>query len=459
MTKRFASIWKELTKFAISRQEKLGVPGFSLGIICGEEIQTAGFGVTSVAHPLSVTDETLFQIGSITKTFTGVLIMQLVESGDLDLDSLIRTVLPNFRVKDEEASEQATLRHLLTHTCGWAGDTCMDTGNGSDALALHVEKMASLEQLAPIGTVWSYNNAGFGVAGRMIEVVTGKSYGEVLRERLVKPLGFRTGFLNPGDVMTERFAVGHHVGSEGASVAKPWALAKYVEPMGSLVCDIKDLLIYARFHLGDGQASSGGGRIITAESLAAMHEPIVNIWGNESWSLPFSILDRDGIRVVAHGGGTTGQASLFTTVPEKAFAVATITNADRGGRLAREIAAWALDAYVDIPSETPQPIRVEESVLSELVGRYGRPFADVEIRLQDGQLVAQTTYKMGSPTADYPPPPAPPPVKLIPCADDRLVMLDGPNPGTTIDVVRTEERAIGWLRIGSRIHQRLSHVD
>ena len=253
----------------LSKIEKRDVPGAVVGILHEGETRTAGFGVTNVDHPLPVTDETLFQIGSITKTFTATAMMRLVEMGKLELDATVRTYIPEFQVADETASSQATIRHLLTHMGGWFGDFFHDTGAGDDALSKYVADMADLEQLTPLGTLWSYNNAGFYLAGYVIEVVTGKSYEAALRELVLEPLDLQHAFLDPGDVMTHRFAVGHRVTDEGAQVARPWPLHRAAYSAGGITCSVHDLLEYARFHLGDGTAEDGT-RLLKPESLSLM---------------------------------------------------------------------------------------------------------------------------------------------------------------------------------------------
>src|SRR5580658_10634149 len=165
------------------------VPGVALGITCDGRDFARGFGITSVNHPLPVDEETLFQIGSTTKTFTATAAMRLVEAGKLDLDTPIRTYLPEFTMRDPSVTEGATMRHLLTHTGGWEGDFFPDTGDGDDALAKFVALMAQLPQLTPLGTVWSYNNAAFALAGRVIEVLSGKTFEAALTELVLKPLG------------------------------------------------------------------------------------------------------------------------------------------------------------------------------------------------------------------------------------------------------------------------------
>ena len=130
------------------------VPGVAVGITCDGQEFIRGFGVTNINHPLPVDEDTLFQIGSTTKTFTATAVMRLVEQGTLSLDEPIRSYLPSFKMRDPAVTEGVTIRHLLTHTAGWQGDFFPDTGNGDDALTKYVGLMAGLPQLTPLGTVW-----------------------------------------------------------------------------------------------------------------------------------------------------------------------------------------------------------------------------------------------------------------------------------------------------------------
>src|SRR5579872_493846 len=190
-------------------------PGVALGLWHAGEEQHAGLGVTSVENPLEVTPETLFQIGSITKTFTATTAMRLVERGDLDLDAPLRTYLPGLALADEDVAARVTMRHLLTHMGGWVGDYFDDQGPGDDALARIVARLVNAPQLTPLGSVWSYNNAGFYLAGRVIEVVSGKRYEDAVQELVLDPLELRQTFFFAEQVMTRRFAVGHLRNDDG----------------------------------------------------------------------------------------------------------------------------------------------------------------------------------------------------------------------------------------------------
>ena len=177
--------------------EETQTPGVAVGLLHAGEEDAAGFGVTSLENPLDVTPDTLFQIGSITKTFTGTAAMRLVERGELDLDAPVRTYLPELKLSDEDVAARVTTRHLLTHTGGWIGDHFDDLGSGDDALARICASMSSLPQLTPLGEVWSYNNAGFYLAGRVIEVLSGKPYEEAMQELVLEPLGLEQTFFSP----------------------------------------------------------------------------------------------------------------------------------------------------------------------------------------------------------------------------------------------------------------------
>jgi CubicO group peptidase (beta-lactamase class C family) len=454
--------WGRLCEFVGQVVARKRIPGVAVGLLHAGELNTAGFGVTSVENPLPVTDSTLFQIGSITKTFVGTAMMRLVEMGELDLDATVRTYLPDFRVADEDASAQVTVRHLLVHMGGWEGDFFYDTGAGDDALAKYVVLMADLEQLAPIGTVWSYNNAGFIVAGRIVEVVTGKRFEEALRELVLEPLGLNRTFFNPADVLTHRFVVGHDVTGEEPQVARPWAMPHSAYPAGGITCDVRDLMRYARFHLGDGVVpdegngeakAEGGTRLLSLESMAQMRLPQATVWKDEAWGLSWTIDDIGGTRQVSHGGGTLGQVSQLTLLPERDLAVAVLTNADQGGMVTQAVVKWALREYLGLEQDDPAPIEASREELAQYVGHYSNPFSDVDIGLLGGRLVGQTTYKKGFPDQDSPPLPSPPPASLAMCEKDRLLVMDGPDKGDTAEIVRKPDGSIGWLRV-ERIHVR-----
>jgi len=248
------------------------VPGVAVGVVHAGEETIHTFGVTSIDNPLPIQPDTLFQIGSITKTFTATALMRLVEQGKVDLEAPVRRYLPDFRLRDEEVAQQVTVRHLVTHTAGWVGDDFTDTGPGDDALARYVDNLVELPQLTPLGELWSYCNSGFAVAGRVIEVVCGQSYESAARELVLEPLGMGHSFFSAAEVMTHRFVVGHTSPFEEVAepvVARPWPLARAANSMGGLISCVPDLLRYARVQLGRGPRD-----FLAPESVARMRSPL-----------------------------------------------------------------------------------------------------------------------------------------------------------------------------------------
>lgn len=447
-------IFSQLREQVIADMERLSIPGVAVGVLAGDQELAAGFGVTSVENPLPVTPDTLFQIGSITKTFVATAVMRLVEDGKLDLDAPVRTWLPDLRLCDDGVAQRVTLRHLLTHTGGWVGDYFNDFGSGDDALARMVAEVAKLPQLTPLGDHYSYNNAGFYLAGRVLEAVTGTPFEQTIKEWVLDPLGMNRSFFSPGEVMTHRFVVGHEAIDKQPKVARPWPIGRAVHAAGGLVATVHELFRYARFHMGDGTAANGA-RLLSQESIAAMRTPRVPASGVQHIGLSWFITDLDGTRMISHGGGTHGQVTHLAIVPERKFAVAILTNSDQGGTLIYPLLDRALSLYLDLDNPKATPVDVPQDRLQAFAGRYDSALTGAEITPGEGLLVLQAFDKGGFPTPDMPPGPPLPPVRLAFYAEDRVVGLDEPYKDARGEFLRGPDGRIAWLRVSGRLHRRV----
>src|SRR4051812_10166586 len=215
--------WQErLTALA----DKHGVVGASLAIAHGDEIVEAATGVLNRRTHEPVTTESVFQIGSITKVWTATLVMQLVDDGLVDLDAPLVTYLPEFKVADADLTRTVTTRHLLSHTSGIAGDFFPETGRGDDCLEKFVALMADLPASHPLGATMSYCNAGFVLLGRLVEVLRGATWDQVMRERLLQPLGLEAAGTLPEEALLWGVATGHITppGAAAPIVAPQWGL-------------------------------------------------------------------------------------------------------------------------------------------------------------------------------------------------------------------------------------------
>jgi CubicO group peptidase (beta-lactamase class C family) len=437
------SRFQELVEVARASMEELSVPGLALGVLFGGQEETAGLGVTSIENPLEVTPDTRFQIGSITKTFTATAIMRLVEAGRLSLDDPVRTYLPELRLSDEDVAARATIRHLLTHTGGWEGDYFDDLGWGDDALGSMVKRLRGLPQLTPLGEVYAYNNAGFYIAGRVLEVMTEQTFEQALHELILEPLALESTCFFPDDVVTRRFAVGHDQDeSDETIVARPWAVGRAAHPAGGLLSTVPDLLRYARLWMG-------GGDLLAPTSLEEMLRPQISP-GDEfdSVGLAWFMRTRNRVPVIAHGGGTKGQVSWLAIAHKHDFACVVLTNHIRGGTAAERIFDQATETYLGFREPELEAIELPAERVSEYVGRYESKMVNVELAPSGAGLELRLTFKGGFPTPETPPPPSPPPLPVAFSGENAIFVPEGLYKGLRAEFLRDAAGRIEWFRMG-----------
>jgi CubicO group peptidase (beta-lactamase class C family) len=433
---------------------ELHIPGVAVGVTYREQTFTAGLGITNIDHPLDVDDRTLFQIGSITKTFVGTVAMQLIERGELDLDAPIRAYLPDFAVYDEEASDMVTVRHLFTHTAGWVGDWFPnDLGQGDDAVARYVASMIDTPQLTPPGQILSYNNAGFNVAGRIFEVIVGKPFSYIMQEYLFDPLEMTHTYMLPWKMMTYRFAVGHVVIDDRPSVARPWSIGRASGPAGGIVTNVRDMMNYAQFHLGEGVFK--GKRLLGAESLHLLHLPQVSYTPTHRVALTFWVDERRSASTIWHSGGTVGQISRLTIIPDYDFAILLVTNAGTGRQLTPAVTDFALEHYLSVPTPVAPIKETDSQELSEYTGNYSATLTAASVHIQDETLLIRRQSLGGFPTKDTPPtsPELTPPVQYRFYDDDHIIGIHTPHTGDLAQFVRSNDGSIAWLRLNMRLHR------
>ncbi|MDE3101928.1 MAG: beta-lactamase family protein [Chloroflexota bacterium] len=442
-----------IARIVAAEQARHPIPGVVVGVAFGDDEIVAPFGITNVDHPLPVDAGTLFQVGSITKTFLGTLVMRLVEEGRLDLDTPVRRWVPELRLRDEDAARGVTLRHLLTHRAGWFGDHFEDTGSNDDALARYVELMATFEQQVPVGTIWAYNNAAFALTGRIVEKATDRPVEAAMRELLLVPLGLDHTFFFADQVITYRVASGHNVFDGTARVARPWALARASNCLGGIVSTVPQLLRYARFHMGDG-AAAGGGRYLSPAAMALMRSHLaagpLGQWRGIAWA----IQDAHGVDVIFHGGATIGQQALLHIAPSRRFALAMLTNTSQAAQIQSAMAAWAWERYLGAEHDEPAARAHTEAEAARVAGTYRQPANELRITVAgDGLVLHQRPLESSFRKRMEEPPPIPKPVPLAFCAADRLLLLEGPLAGSQVEVLGPE-----WVRFGSRIYRRVSEA-
>jgi len=314
--------------------QRHAIPGLSAAFDRGGEVHRAASGVLNVTTQAGVGDDSVFQIGSVTKVLTGTLVMQLVDEGRIELDAPLRRYLPDLRLAGEPASDAVTIRRLLAHASGIVGDVFLDTGRNDDALALYAERCGDLPFLTEPGAYFSYCNSGYNLLGRAIEVVTGEPWARRLRGRLLAPLGI-VAAVDAEEAVRLGTAVGHVVDADGQTALTPTTyLPRSGDPAGSrLAMSPSSLLAFARMHLRDGVAPDGT-RLLEAATARAMRELViplpVDIAGPSGYGLSWQVYDAWRPRAVGHDGATIGQSAFLRLLPEWDVAVAMLANSGSG---------------------------------------------------------------------------------------------------------------------------------
>lgn len=451
-----------LSEFVEMTAINLEIPSVAVGVWADGQEVYAYHGVTSIDNPLPIDRDTLFELGSVTKTYTATVLMRLVAAGQVELDAPVRRYAPELRLTDERAAAEVTVLNLLNHTSGLDWGIIADTGEGDDALASYVAKMAELKQIAPPGTRASYSQAGYNLAGRVIEKVTGLTYERAVASLLLEPLGLSHSFFADGEVMTRRFAVGHNPGEDGAlSVARGWRRWRANNPGGGLVSSVADQLRWARFHLGDGRAESGE-RVLPADVLHRMKQPTVELRGStlgDALGVCWFLRDVGGVRTVGHGGSANGQFAELLIVPECSFAVVSLTNAGPNGiPFNQAVVRWALEHYLEVADRDPEPLPYDPAQAGELVGKYENDAMTLVIAAQETGMTLEVGIKpeiRAASEGEMPPDYSPTAIGLLPGDGDEYIVTEGGLKGQRGFFTRDADGPVVGVDLAGRLFNRV----
>jgi CubicO group peptidase (beta-lactamase class C family) len=418
--------------FVQATATKLGMTGVAAGVWVDGRETYACHGVTSAENPLPADEQTLYLIGSVSKTVTATALARLVDEGRVDLDAPVRRYVPEFALADEQAAARITVLHLLNHTSGLDWGFVLDTGEGEDAVARYVAKLPELKLLTAPGARASYSQAGYILAGRVLEKVTGRSFERAVASLVLEPVGLAHSFYERDDVMTRRFAVGHNVGPDGAlSIGRLWRRPRGDNPGGGLASSAADQLRWARFHLGDGRTESGE-RVLSSDMLRRMHEPTTVLRASklgDAIGVGWFVRDVDGVRTVGHGGSANGQFAELLLVPERSFAVVSLANTGPDGiPYNQAVVRWALETCLGVKDRDPKPLPLDEARARELVGRYANEVITVTVDTTERGLRLEARIKpeiRAAATREVPPDHAPFDFGLLPGAGDEYIITGG----------------------------------
>jgi CubicO group peptidase (beta-lactamase class C family) len=369
-----------------------GIPSAAIGVLHDGEITDFAVGVKNLSTQEPATIDTIYQCGSMTKTWTALAFMQLVDEGKVGLDEPVRTYLPGFKVASPEVSAKVTPRHLLNHTNGIEEDYG-DPGEDDDVYERMVDNIASAPQVHPLGYTHGYSAAlGYAILARIMEVIDGKRWDDIMQDRLFDPLGLTGTSSWREQVDQDRAATGHLIRSleEGPIVSPLGYLPRAFGPGGNLNSTAREVLTMAQVFLNGGKAPNGT-RIVSAEIIREMMVSRVAIpdpymFGPE-WALGLIVCDWHGETVYGHDGSTVGQSARLRILPASNIAISMLANGGPRDSFYKKVFNEILAELgaVTIP-DLPKPDPTLSLDLSKYEGAYERPGARYEVEAECGKL-------------------------------------------------------------------------
>ena len=369
-----------LEAFAFEKMSKTGIPGLSIAVVNRDGVIYArGIGFRDVEKGLRATPRTSYCVGSVTKSFTALAIMQLAEKGVLSLDDPVEEYVP---LKVRPFGEQVRIWHLLTHSSGIpalayaealirnvVGDekTWVPLASPEDVLTFMSDAEGWVE--CRPGERFFYLNEGYVLLGHVIEKASGMRYEEYVRESILKPLKMERSYFSREEFdADEDKATPYLIDKEGARRASTYPFG--ISADGGLISNAMDLANYLRMFLNRGEFE--GSRLISEESVKEMEEPRVKLpyelFGNEAYGYGWSITpDFLGRKLVGHSGSVLVSTAYVGYLPEEGVGIAVLANLS--GYPLSHIGFYGLAlALGEDPEELP--VIKKDRLMDRLAGEY-----------------------------------------------------------------------------------------
>jgi CubicO group peptidase (beta-lactamase class C family) len=352
-------------------------------VLLDGEVHEAATGFADVRTGSPLTPRHVCLVGSTAKVLTATLLMQLVDEGLLNLDAPVTD-----HVKHLDLPSDITVAHLLSHTSGLAMGPYADHNRNDDAVASYAESISRKHVVCGAGERWGYSNAGFVIAGRIVELLRMTDWDTALRRHLLEPAGLTESATLPEEAILHPVALPHLRSGDAVEVAPGWGIAgRAMGPTGSsLVMTAADLVKFAAVHLSSGIASDGT-RLLSAESVDAMMQPRAEVSPGspfaDQWGLGWYLAQWGTARAVGHTGHNHGAGSHLMLFPDAGGAISVVFNTVPGDaglvhELFRELASELFGAAKPTPWKPVTSLPPEDT--ARHCGRY--TCSDFELEVQ-----------------------------------------------------------------------------
>ncbi|UCF21563.1 MAG: serine hydrolase [Gemmatimonadota bacterium] len=369
------------------------LPALSIALIDDQEIVWArGFGFASPTDGARATEHTVYRVGSVSKLFTDIAVMQLVERGELDLDAPITRYLSDFEPENPFGG-QLTLRQLMSHRSGLVREP--PVGNyfdpGEPSLAATVASLNSTRLVYAPEKRIKYSNAGIGTVGYVLEVTQGEPFAAYVRRAVLEPLGMESSAFEPEPRIVDDLATAHMWTYDGREFEAP-TFQLGMAPAGSMYSTVLDLGRFLSMLFAGGTIE--GQMIVRPETLEEMWTPqFAEPGARDGYGIGFALSQLQGRRRVGHGGAIYGFATSLAALPDERLGVVAVTSRDVANTVVERISDLALSAMLAVREGTALPAPQTTTAITPeraraLEGRYGGGGRSVELIERDGRLFA-----------------------------------------------------------------------
>ncbi len=329
------------------------LPALSIALVSGDQqLWAEGFGYQDTERSIPATAETIYRVGSVSKLFTDMAVMQLVEQGILDLDAGIQLYLPEF-APQRESKVPITLRMLMSHRSGLVREPPVGHYFDPNEPSLE-ETIASLNQTRLVyepNTKTKYSNAAVSVVGRVLESQTGLSYAEQIRRSILRPLNMDSSNFSVTADMDSKTAVGWMRTYDGRRFEAP-TFQLGTGPAGSLYSSVNDLSKFLVWMFKKDSADRA--HVLSADSFQQMTSPVVDAAGKpQQFGLGFHLQTLDGLAKIGHGGAIYGFSTQLEALPERRLGVVAACALDGSNGVVSRLADYALRLMLAVQAGRP----------------------------------------------------------------------------------------------------------
>jgi CubicO group peptidase (beta-lactamase class C family)/D-alanyl-D-alanine dipeptidase len=388
----YASVATELERLITHEMQDKKLPALSIALVDDQEtVWAKGFGWEDADKKIPATAETVYRAGSVSKLFTDIGIMQLVERGAIDLDAPVTNYLPDFK-PNNPFNKAITLRQLMSHRSGLVREP--PVGNYFDdtapSLAQTVQSLNSTALIYEPEKRIKYSNAGIAVVGYVLEKTQKQPFTQYLQKAVLAPLGLRHSSFEPTPEIIAHLAKAYMWSYDGRNFVAP-TFQLGMAPAGSMYSTVTDLARFMSVLFNGGK--SGGSQILKPETLEKMWTPQFAPPEQKSgFGIGFAISELHGHRRIGHGGAIYGFATELAALPEAKLGVIAVTNIDCANSVVERIAEGALQLMLAIRNKQPLshkrlPDTVRAEVARRLAGRYANGQNKIDLIARNGKLL------------------------------------------------------------------------